>query len=102
MPTLIVVDAQGTENRIEAAIGLSVMEVIRDSGFGHVGECGGSMACASCHVIVDPTWADKVPEITEDEEDMLDTVFDLEATSRLSCQIKIEEALDGLRIRVPG
>ena len=65
------------------------------------GECEGSLACATCHVVVDPAWAGKLAAPTEDEEAMLDTVFDLRPTSRLSCQIRLGPALDGIRVSLP-
>lgn len=101
MPTITVTDAAGDVKSIEAKNGLSVMEILRDAGYPVVGECNGSLACATCHVIVDEDWADKVPEISEGEEDILDTVFNLEETSRLCCQIIMEEGLSGLGVKLP-
>lgn len=82
--------------------GESMMQVARAAGLPVLGECNGSLACATCHVIVDPLWAAKLPPVSDDEEAMLDTVFGLKPTSRLSCQILFADALDGLRVRLPA
>ena len=81
--------------------GDSLMQVARAAGLPVLGECNGSLACATCHVVVDPVWADRLPPVSDDEEAMLDTVFDLRPTSRLSCQIPLSDALDGLRVSLP-
>jgi 2Fe-2S ferredoxin len=95
-----------TPFEVDAPIGLSVMEIARKAGINQIeGACGGSLACATCHVIVHPQWYDKVlPEggKSMEEEDMLDLAFDLTKTSRLSCQILMTEALDGLVLALPG
>ena len=80
--------------------GDSVMQLARAAGL-VAGECNGSLACATCHVVVHPEWAELLPAPTDDEEAMLDTVFDLHPTSRLSCQIRVSPALDGIRMRLP-
>ena len=77
------------------------MQLARAAGLPVLGECNGSLACATCHVVVDPVWADRLPPVSDDEEAMLDTVFDLRPTSRLSCQIPLSDALDGLRVSLP-
>jgi len=82
-------------------VGDRVMVLARASGLPVKGECEGSVACATCHMIVDPLWIDRLDPPTEDEEAMLDTVFDLTPTSRLSCQIRLTPALDGLRLSLP-
>lgn len=102
MPKLTVTDAAGATTTLDAKSGLSVMEILRSNDFPIVGECEGSLACATCHVIVAPDWAGRLPEIADKEEDMLDTVFDLTATSRLCCQIIMGEDLDGLAISLPS
>lgn len=81
--------------------GDSLMQVARAAGLPVLGECNGSLACATCHVVVDPVWADRLPPVSDDEEAMLDTLFDLRPTSRLSCQIPLSDALDGLRVSLP-
>ena len=102
MPKMIFVERDGTRREVDAPIGLSVLEVAHKHGVDIEGACEGSLACSTCHVIVDPAWADKLAEATEDEEDMLDLAFGLEETSRLGCQIVISEALDGLVVRLPA
>lgn len=66
------------------------------------GTCEGQMACSTCHVILDKDWLLKIPQASEDEEDMLDLAASVEATSRLSCQIDVTEDMDGLEVRIPG
>ncbi|MFX8063452.1 2Fe-2S iron-sulfur cluster-binding protein, partial [Acinetobacter baumannii] len=81
--------------------GLSVMEVIRDAGIDEIlALCGGCCSCATCHVHVDPDFAAKLPKMSEDENDLLDSSADRDATSRLSCQIELTDALDGLKVRI--
>lgn len=82
--------------------GESVMQLARAAGLPVLGECNGSLACATCHVIVDLDWAGLLPPVSDDEEAMLDTVFDLKPTSRLSCQIRLSGALDGIRMSLPA
>jgi 2Fe-2S ferredoxin len=77
------------------------MRVARAAGLDMPGECDGSMACATCHVIVDPAWAARLPPASHTETETLETVFDLSETSRLGCQIALTEALDGLRVALP-
>ena len=102
MPKMIFVERDGTRREVDAPAGLSVLEVAHKHGVDIEGACEGSLACSTCHVIVDPAWIDKLSEPTEDEEDMLDLAFGLEKTSRLGCQIVIDEKLDGLVVRLPA
>ncbi|MEL6504711.1 MAG: 2Fe-2S iron-sulfur cluster-binding protein [Pseudomonadota bacterium] len=94
----------GKTATLEALEGFRVMEIIRDwasvSGIGIRAECGGACACATCHVYVDPAWTDRLVPMAEEEEDRLDEAFNLEDNSRLSCQVLMCEALDGLRVTV--
>ena len=101
MPTLIFVEKNGAERVVDAPLGLSVLEIAHKHGVDIEGACEGSLACSTCHVIVDPAWYPKLAKATEDEEDMLDLAFGLQATSRLGCQIVMTEALDGLRVKLP-
>lgn len=101
MPQMTFVEQDGTERTVDAPLGLSVLEIAHKHGVDLEGACEGSLACATCHVIVDPTWAAKLTEPTDDEEDMLDLAFGLEKTSRLGCQIVMSEDLDGLVVRLP-
>lgn len=101
MPQLTVVTRDGTERTVTGEAGLSVMEVIRDNGFDELlALCGGCCSCATCHVHVDPEFADKLPKMSMDEDDLLDSTSDRDATSRLSCQIPFTDVLDGLRVRI--
>ncbi|AHE56087.1 2Fe-2S iron-sulfur cluster-binding protein [Sphingomonas sanxanigenens] len=101
MPKLIVVTREGTEQAVEGEAGLSVMEVIRDHGFDELlALCGGCCSCATCHIHVDPAFADKLPPMSEDENDLLDSSDHRTDQSRLSCQIPFAEELDGLRVTI--
>jgi len=102
MPTIVFIDRDGTEREVDAPLGLSVLEVAHRNGIDIEGACEGSLACSTCHVIVDPEWYDLLKDATEDEEDMLDLAFNLSKTSRLGCQIIITEELDGLTVRLPA
>ena len=101
MPKLVVVNRAGEEQEIEASAGVSVMEAIRDNGFDELlALCGGCCSCATCHVYVDPAFADKITTISEDENDLLDSTDHRTETSRLSCQIELSDALDGLKVTI--
>lgn len=101
MPQLIVVTREGEERAIAGTAGLSVMEVIRDAGIDELlALCGGCCSCATCHVHVDPSFADKLPPMSEDEDELLAISDDRNATSRLSCQINFSDALDGLKVTI--
>lgn len=102
MPKISVVAKDGTAFEIEAEPGTSVMEnAVRNSVPGIEAECGGACACATCHVYVDEDWHDQVGLPGPIEADMLDFAYDVRQTSRLSCQIKMADALAGLIVRVP-
>ena len=103
MPKIIFVSADGKERKeIEAPVGLSVLEIAHKHGIDLEGACEGSLACSTCHVIVDPEFFDMLPEPKEEEEDMLDLAWGLTHTSRLGCQIIMTEELDGLIVRLPA
>ena len=102
MPKLIVTTREGEERELEGDAGLSVMEVIRDNGIDELlALCGGNCSCATCHVHVDPDFVALLKPMSPDEDDLLDSTSDRDETSRLSCQIKVTEALDGLVVRMP-
>lgn len=101
MPQITVVDQSGSEKAIEAPEGRTLMEVIRDSGFDELlALCGGCCSCATCHVHVDPAYADKLPKMSEDENDLLDSSDHRNEYSRLSCQIPVTAALEGAKITI--
>lgn len=100
---ILVTDKDGVEHNVEAAPDWTVMEVIRDSGIEMLAQCGGSCACATCHVYVDPAWEGKLPEPTEEEIGMLDGAFDVKENSRLSCQLVCTPDISGLKVKIaPG
>lgn len=100
---LLVEDRDGKEHQLESLEGWRVMEVIRDWGLSIKAECGGACACATCHVYVDPEWAGRLAPPSEEEIDMLDGAFFVEANSRLACQILMTPEIDGLRVKLaPG
>lgn len=101
MPRMTFIDPDGTRHEVDAPNGLSVMEIAHMHDIDIEGACEGSLACSTCHVIVDPSWFKKLPSIDEDEEDMLDLAFGLTKTSRLGCQIIMSDELDGLEVKLP-
>jgi ferredoxin, 2Fe-2S len=102
MPTMTFIERDGTAREVEAPLGMSVLQIAHRHGVDIEGACEGSLACSTCHVIIDPEWYDLLIDATEDEEDMLDLAFNLSQTSRLGCQIIITEELDGLTVRLPA
>jgi 2Fe-2S ferredoxin len=103
MPKITYIEHDGTTRTVDAEIGATVMETaLKNEVGGIVAECGGSCTCATCLVHVDEAWVDKVGTRSEEEEDQLDFAFDVRPNSRLSCQIKVTEALDGLVVRTPS
>ena len=101
MPKLVVVDRAGAEKTVEASAGVSVMEAIRDNGFDELlALCGGCCSCATCHIHVDADWLGKLEPMSEDENDLLDSSDHRTAASRLSCQIPLSAALDGLKVAI--
>ena len=101
MPKLVVTTREGEEMTLDGQIGLSVMEVIRDAGIDELlALCGGCCSCATCHVLVDPDFADRLPTMSEDENDLLDSSDHRGETSRLSCQLPFDASLDGLRVTI--
>ena len=101
MPKLIVVNRDGEEATIEVDEGLTVMEAIRDNGFDELlALCGGCCSCATCHIHVDPAFKDRLPELSEDEDDLLDSSDHRNENSRLSCQLQFTADLDGLKVTI--
>jgi len=101
MPKMTFIDRDGARHEVEAPVGLSVLEIAHRHGIDIEGACEGSLACSTCHVIVEADWYELLKDATEDEEDMLDLAFGLTQTSRLGCQIIMTEELDGLTVRLP-
>ena len=103
MAKITFVQPDGTRRDVEAKTGLTAMEAAKlNLVDGIEAECGGACACATCHVYVDETWRAKAGKPSAMEEDMLDFAFDVRESSRLSCQIKITDELDGLVLHVPA
>ena len=103
MAKITFIDHEGTARSVEAENGSTVMEnAIRNSIPGIEAECGGACACATCHVYVDAAWTEAVGKAAAMEEDMLDFAFDVRPNSRLSCQIKVSDKLDGLVVQTPS
>ncbi len=96
------VDPNGTRHEVDAPVGLSVLEIAHSNNIDLEGACEGSLACSTCHVIVDQEDFERLAEPTEDEEDMLDLAFGLTRTSRLGCQIIMSDELDGLTVTLPS
>ena len=102
MPKVTYIQPDGTSSEVAALAGDSVMETAIDNDIdGIIAECGGACSCATCHVYVDEAWVDKLPAPDPLEDGMLDCVLDRQANSRLSCQIRLTDELDGLTVRVP-
>ncbi len=102
MTKIIFVEADGKEVTVDAQNGLSLLEVAHKNGISLEGACEGSLACSTCHIIVDKEFFEKLPEPSEEEEDMLDLAWGLTHTSRLGCQIIITDGLEGMKVKVPS
>lgn len=103
MPDISFIQPDGSEQGFEAPEGISAMQAATNYGVtGIVGECGGQAICATCHVYVDEAWTEKTGHAEPMEEDMLDFAFDVRPNSRLSCQIRVRDELDGLVVRTPA
>ncbi len=102
MPKMVFIQRDGSRKEVDAPLGLSVLEIAHRHSVDIEGACEGSLACSTCHVIVDASWFPKLATPTEDEEDMLDLAFDLQETSRLGCQLIMTDALDGLVVKLPA
>ncbi len=101
MPMITVISRSGQETEVEAETGRTLMEVIRDNGFDELlALCGGCCSCATCHVHVDPDFADKLPAMSEDENDLLDSSDHRNEYSRLSCQVPVDDDMAGLRVTI--
>ena len=101
MTKIIFIQPDGSERTVDAQNGLSLLEVAHSNGIELEGACEGSLACSTCHIIVDKVFFESLPEPTEEEEDMLDLAFGLTHTSRLGCQIIIDDKLEGMKVKIP-
>ena len=101
MLKMVFIERDGTRKEVEAPAGLSVLEIAHRNNVDIEGACEGSLACSTCHVIIEDTWFGKLDQASDDEEDMLDLAFGLTATSRLGCQIIMSDDLDGLTVKLP-
>ncbi len=102
MPKMTFILPDGSRREVDAPLGLSVLDIAHKNEIDLEGACEGSLACSTCHVIVDPEFFGRLSEATEDEEDMLDLAWGLSHTSRLGCQITITPELDGLVVTLPS
>ncbi|MET4697731.1 2Fe-2S ferredoxin [Constrictibacter sp. MBR-5] len=102
MPKVTFIYPDGRKRDVEPQSGLTILEIARKFDIDIEGACEGSLACSTCHVIVDPEWSERLDEPSEDEEDMLDLAFGLTPTSRLGCQITVTDDLDGLVVSLPS
>ena len=103
MPKITYIDSTGNQKTIDVAIGLSVMEgAIQNNIPGIEADCGGGMACATCHVYVKEEWFNKLPKAEDAEQDMIDMAFEPKKNSRLSCQLIVSDELDGLVVTTPS
>ena len=102
MPKVTFIERDGTRREFDAPVGLSLLEIAHKHDIDLEGACEGSLACSTCHVVVEKEWFEKLAPASEDEEDMLDLAFGLTKTSRLGCQIIVSEELDGLTVRLPA
>lgn len=96
------VTVEGAKIRVEVAPGTRLLEAAQGAGLPLEGTCEGQMACSTCHVIVAPDWFDRLAPASDDEEDMLDLAAGVARTSRLSCQIVLDDSMDGLEVGIPG
>ena len=101
MPTINVTTRTGETRAVEATLGNSIMENLRDGGIDEIlALCGGCLSCATCHVFVDDQWLAQLPPVSADEDDLLDSSDARQANSRLSCQLPLTEELDGIKVTV--
>jgi 2Fe-2S ferredoxin len=101
MARMIVVDRDGKEHEVEGKSGLKIMEILRELDYGVAAICGGLCSCATCHIYIDPAWADRLPKPQSDEMELLKELSDYkEATSRLSCQVDFTDALNGIKVTI--
>ncbi len=98
MSKIFVTDRKGVTHELEAQSGTKIMEIIRDAGLEIEAACGGCCACATCHVYIEKNWSEKISQMEDEEESMLDMAFEVKKNSRLSCQIEFNDNLDGIKL----
>ncbi|MAL79912.1 MAG: 2Fe-2S ferredoxin [Sneathiella sp.] len=102
MPKMTFIKPDGSRQQVEAPLGMTILEIAHQNNIDLEGACEGSLACSTCHIIVSEEDFERLPEATEDEEDMLDLAWGLTRTSRLGCQIEMTEELDDLVVSLPA
>ncbi len=102
MPKITFIELNGLSREVDAPVGKSILDIAQANDFDVEGACEGSLACSTCHIIVDPEWYGRMRPAEEEETDMLDLAYGLTRTSRLSCQLLMSEELDGLVITLPS
>ena len=102
MPKIIFINKDGSKTEVDAKNDTSVLEIAHENNIEIEGQCGGSLACSTCHVYVDKDWYSKLAPASEDEEDMLDLEYNLTKYSRLCCQIIMKDTLDGIKVSIPS
>ena len=102
MPAVIFKLADGKRRTFEVPVGKTLLEVAQANQLDVEGACGGAMACSTCHMMIDPAWFIKLADLTEEEDQMLDITWGVKENSRLGCQIKVTEKLDGLVVSLPS
>lgn len=102
MPKMTFIKPDGTELKVDAPLGMTLLEIAQQNNLDLEGTCEGSLSCSTCHVIVSEEDFDRLPDPTDDEEDMLDLAYELKPTSRLGCQIVMSEELDGMVVSIPS
>ena len=100
MPLLLVTDKSGAERSVDGNAGLSIMEVLRNGGFEIDAICGGACSCASCHIYVESSFIDRLPPMGDDEREMLESSEHARSESRLSCQLRLNDSLAGMRLTI--
>ncbi len=98
MSKIFVTDRKGVTHELDAQNGTKIMEIIRDAGLEIEAACGGCCACATCHVYINKNWLEKITQMEDEEESMLDMAFEVKENSRLSCQIEFNDKLDGIQL----
>ena len=101
MPKIIFEEKDGTRTEVDVPVGTTLLRAAKDHDVELEGACGGSLACATCHLVFEQEIYDQLPAIEDEEEDMLDLAFGLTATSRLGCQITVTEDMDGMVVKLP-